>query len=44
VLFCKPVERRATENELFKIVDDDVKEKKHKMVRLHGFNSFNGSK
>jgi hypothetical protein len=34
MLFCKPIARRATTKELFKMDDDFMKEKKHKMVRM----------
>jgi hypothetical protein len=48
IFFYKPTKRRATGKELFKIVDDFMKEKSKKMVRLcwsmHGFISHNGGK
>jgi hypothetical protein len=34
VLFCEPVKRKPTAKELFKIVDDSMKEKKHKIGRM----------
>jgi hypothetical protein len=48
MLFCKPIRRRATAQELFKIVDDFMKEKCVKLSdcvgSMHGCSSCNGRK